>query len=404
MAANDSAKTKAALYCRLSKEDKDKQGVIISESIQNQKDLLRDYAVKNGFEIYHVYWDEDYSGFSQRPGFRQMIEDARGGKFEAIICKHQSRFTRDMEMVERYIHGLFPLWGIRFISLVDNVDTQTPGNKKARQIYGLINEWYSEDLSENIRAVFRKKMEAGEFLGPYAPYGYTKDPDNRHRLIVDDEAAAVVRRIYEMYLQGKGRSVIAKVLTNEGILVPTAYRDVKLGKNVNMSCKWSVGTIGKILKNRVYTGHMVQGKEKKISYKSTKVTAVPENLHIVVENTHYAIVDDESFALVRSIMAAKRKAGGKTDNHPLAGRLRCALCGSAMHKGSKTRDGDSYHLRCNLAQKSRGSECTPHSVRLDYVQRVVAESIGKSFELIDFIEIGEKINNGDCEIIIHLHK
>ncbi|MCL2376213.1 MAG: recombinase family protein, partial [Defluviitaleaceae bacterium] len=155
----------AAIYCRLSKEDLDKAHKgDDSESIQNQKLLLVDYAVSNGFLVHNVYVDEDLSGFSDRPAFKQMIKDAASGLFNTIICKSQSRFTRDMGMVERYIHGYFAEWGIRFISLTDGVDTNVKGNKKARQIYGLINEWYSEDLSENIKTVFRKKMEAGQFV------------------------------------------------------------------------------------------------------------------------------------------------------------------------------------------------------------------------------------------------
>ena len=161
----------AALYCRLSKEDLEKSGNE-SESIQNQKMLLVDYATANDFAIHKIYTDEDKSGFGDRPAFRQMIKDARAGFFNTIICKHQSRFTRDMELVEKYIHGHFVDWGIRFISITDHVDTDIRGNKKARQIHGLINEWYSEDLSENIRAVFRKKMQQGQFIGAFACYGY----------------------------------------------------------------------------------------------------------------------------------------------------------------------------------------------------------------------------------------
>ena len=194
-----------AIYCRLSKEDLDKsKSTDESESIQNQKLMLMDYAAGNKFLIHNVYVDEDMSGFSDRPAFKQMIKDAADGRFNIVLCKHQSRFTRDMELIEKYIHGYFVEWGIRFISLTDNVDTNVVGNKKARQIYGLINEWYSEDLSNNIRTVFRKKMEAGQFLGAFAPYGYKKDPENRHGLVPDDGAVDVVREIYGLYLEGWG--------------------------------------------------------------------------------------------------------------------------------------------------------------------------------------------------------
>lgn len=167
----------AALYLRLSKEDIDKMnGGDDSESIKNQRILLTDEALKRGFIIADVYSDDDYSGTdSERPAFKRLIEDAKLKKFNVILCKSQSRFTRDMETAEKYINRIFPLLGIRFISIVDNIDTNIKGNKKARQINALINEWYVEDLSDNIRSVFRAKMQLGQFLGSFASYGYKRD-------------------------------------------------------------------------------------------------------------------------------------------------------------------------------------------------------------------------------------
>ena len=151
-----------AIYTRLSKEDDGRQRTE-SESIQNQKSLLTHYAIERGWEIYAIYCDEDFSGVDgARPDFNRMIEAARQKKFQIVLCKSQSRFTRDMELVEKYIHGLFPVWGIRFIAVADSADTEVKGNKKARQINGLVNEWYLEDLSENIRMVFDLKRREGE--------------------------------------------------------------------------------------------------------------------------------------------------------------------------------------------------------------------------------------------------
>ena len=163
----------AALYLRLSKEDMDKiNGGDDSESIKNQRLLLTDEGIKRGFVIGDVYSDDDYSGTdSTRPEFNRLIEDAKLKKFQVILCKTQSRFTRDMEVAEKYIHRVFPLLGIRFIGVVDHVDTDVKGNKKARQINALVNEWYVEDLSENIKAVYRSKMQQGQYLGSFALYG-----------------------------------------------------------------------------------------------------------------------------------------------------------------------------------------------------------------------------------------
>ena len=170
---------KAAVYVRLSEEDRDKErNFQESRSIINQKSLLFTYAGENGFQVVGVYSDEDYAGSDRnRPMFKKLIKDASLGKFSVVLCKSQSRFTREMELVEKYIHGLFPLWGVRFIGVVDRADTLVPGNKKARQINGLVNEWYLEDLSESIKSVLNDLRSKGKHIGAFAPYGYKKDKD-----------------------------------------------------------------------------------------------------------------------------------------------------------------------------------------------------------------------------------
>ena len=297
----------AAIYCRLSVEDREKE-TSESESIRNQRALLLNYAAEKGWAVYDVYADEDFSGLREdRPAFQRMLADARNGCFSIILCKTQSRFTRNAMTAEKYLHEKFPLWGIRFITAVDHVDTAYRANKKARQINSLVNEWYSEELSENIRAVFRRKMEEGKFLGNYAPYGYRKDPSCRHRLLIDQETAPVVGKIYDLYLSGLSCKMIAERLTE--LAVPTPSQ-VKKNRGEDMGRKdclqWSAGTVRKILKNAVYLGHMVQGKESKMSFKEKKVREMPENSWIVVENTHPAIIDRAIFDEVGRMMTDKR--------------------------------------------------------------------------------------------------
>ncbi|MEG1850355.1 MAG: recombinase family protein, partial [Oscillospiraceae bacterium] len=196
-----------------------------SESIQNQKSLLIKYAVEKGWDIYKIYCDEDFSGAdSQRPDFNLMLTAAEGRKFNVVLCKTQSRFTRDMELVEKYIHGKFPLWGIRFVAIADNVDTDVKGNKKARQINGLINEWYLEDLSENIRMVLDSKRRDGQYIGGFPLYGYRADPADKHHLVIDQEAATVVRQIFQWSLEGEGKQRIAARLNAQGVPSPTKYK------------------------------------------------------------------------------------------------------------------------------------------------------------------------------------
>lgn len=379
-----------AIYCRISKEDFDKLNIDHeSESIQNQKLLLMDYATQNNFIVYKIYSDEDFSGFSDRPQFKKMIIDAQKGLFNIVLCKHQSRFTRDMELVERYIHGNFIEWGIRFISITDHVDTNVKGNKKARQIYGLINEWYSEDLSENIRAVFKRKMQDGQFLGSFASYGYIKDPNNRHKIIIDEEAAKVVREIFSLYLQGNGTQKIALILTQRRIMTPTQYKK-KQGLNFanpnqcSFSDKygaWSNNTIRRILRNEVYIGTLIQGREKKISYKNKKMIIAPKNEWIIHKNNHIALIEEQSFYTVQSMIKHKRTQysqtleGNNKKPHLLSGKVICENCGATMQRSGKSRDKETYYLRCKTAAKTKNAECTPHCIRQDAIETSISTKI-----------------------------
>ena len=217
---------KAAIYCRLSEEDRDKRSFADdSASIQNQKSMLVQYAIEQGWEIYGIYSDDDYAGADRnRPAFRRLLEDAEKRLFDIILCKTQSRFTRELELVEKYLHGLFPQWGIRFVSIVDNADTDVKGNKKSRQINGLVNEWYLEDMSDNIRSVLRNRRENGFHIGATALYGYQKDPERKGHLIIDEEAAQVVREVFTLFSQGYGKSAIARMLNDRGVPNPTEYK------------------------------------------------------------------------------------------------------------------------------------------------------------------------------------
>ena len=216
---------RVVLYLRLSKEDLDKCGGDNSESIINQRLLLTDHALAQGWTVVDTYIDDDYSGlYDDRPAFDRLIRDSKLGKFDIVLCKSQSRFTRNMEHLEKYLHHDFVLLGIRFVALADGVDTEVEGNKKTRQIYGLTNEWYSEDLSRNIRSVFRAKMKAGQFLGSFAPYGYLRDPEDRHQFVIDEYAAGVVRDVFKWKLEGISAGDIAVRLTGAGIPTPMDYK------------------------------------------------------------------------------------------------------------------------------------------------------------------------------------
>lgn len=379
-----------AIYCRLSKEDVDKlNSGDESESIQNQKLMLMEYAVNKGFIIYKVYADDDYGGFSDRPQFKQMLKDAEEGFFNIVLCKHQSRFTRDMQLVEKYIHGLFVEWGIRFISLTDNVDTEVKGGKKSRQINGLINEWYCEDLSENVKSVIKAKRENGQYVGAFVCYGYQKDPKDKHRIIVDEESATVVKDIFKLYLSGLGVQAIALKLTQEGIPTPAMYKKMH-GSNFTSPNQtqfstsygaWSVNTIRRILRNEMYIGNMVQGKEKSISYKTKKLVRLPKSEWAIVPDTHEAIVEKDVFYTAQSLIDNRRTTYFKTIKNPnakpriLAGKIKCLDCGNTMHRGGQSKDGKTAYYRCQLSQKTKRRDCTPHNVNASNLEVLIEKKI-----------------------------
>ncbi len=298
---------RCAIYCRLSKEDTHKRQPE-SESIQNQKNLLCRYALDRGWEVYQFYCDEDRSGAdAMRPAFQSMLRDAEAGRFGIILCKSQSRFTRDMELVERYIHGLLPRWGVRFIAVADNADTEIRGNKKARQINGLVNEWYLEDLSENVRMVLAHKRRSGQYLGSSPLYGYRKDPADRHRLIVDEPAARVVGQIFRWYLEGFGTQRIASMLNARGTVNPTVYKK----PDAPCSRLWNKGTVSRILRNEMYAGILVQGRQARESYKSKKTVPVPERDWVRIEHAHEAIIPADEFQQVQQRLAERsRRSNG----------------------------------------------------------------------------------------------
>lgn len=327
---------KAALYCRLSEEDRNKLcATDDSNSIQNQKAMLSQYANEKGWEIYQIYSDDDYTGSDRRrPEFVRLLKDAEQRKFDIVLCKTQSRFTRELELVEKYIHGLFPIWGIRFVSIVDNADTANKGNKKSRQINGLVNEWYLEDMSENIRSVLTNRRENGFHIGAFALYGYKKDPDQKGHLIIDDEAAAIVREVFNLFASGMGKTAIARLLNDRGIPNPTEYKRLqglryKQPKSRN-STLWRYYSISDMLINEIYIGNMVQGKYGSVSYKTKQNKPRPKSEWYVVEGTHEPIIERDLWDRVQKLIAQKSKPFITGNIGLFAKKAICMHCGYTM--------------------------------------------------------------------------
>ncbi len=378
-------KDRAVLYLRLSKEDADKLNEgDDSASIRSQRLLLLDYARARGYEVVGSYSDDDESGlYDDRPGFGAMMRDARAGAFDVIIAKTQSRFSRNLEHIEKYLHHDLPDLGVRFIGVVDGADTENEGNKKSRQIHGLVNEWYCEDLSKNVRSAFRAKMRSGQFLGSSCPYGYKKDAADHNHLVPDAYAAGVVQKIYALYLSGHGKAKIASLLSAEGILVPTAYKREVLGENyqnpnaaVDPSA-WSYQTVHAILNNQAYAGHLVQNKANTRSYKDRRKRALPKEEWIVVRGTHEPIVSQETFDLAQKLQKARARSVGPLPASGLfSGILYCADCGRAMVKKYAGRAGGGFTGYVCRTYKTKGKRfCASHGIGRQELEEAVLQSL-----------------------------
>jgi site-specific DNA recombinase len=368
---------KVAIYCRLSEEDRNKQSENDdSESIQNQKSLLIQYAIDRQWDIYNIYSDDDYTGADRnRPEFNQLIDDARNHKFDIVLCKTQSRFTREMELVEKYIHGLFPIWNIRFVSVVDNADTDVKGNKKARQINGLINEWYLEDMSENIKSVLTNRRKNGFHIGAFALYGYMKDPDKKGHLIVDEEAATVVREVFTLFSQGYGKTSIAQILNDRGIPNPTEYKRQKglryLQPKTNNSTLWKYFAVSDMLINEIYIGNMVQGKYGSVSYKTKENKPIGKQNWIRAENTHEPIIDMELWNRVQELIKQKAKPFSIGSIGIFARKTRCMYCGYIMRS---SKNHGRHYLQCTTKHVAKGA-CQGSFLSVEALERVVIKEL-----------------------------
>ena len=385
---------KAAIYCRLSEEDRNKQSAADdSNSIQNQKSMLLQHATEQGWEVYHIYSDDDYTGSDRnRPEFKRLLQDAEARKFNIILCKTQSRFTRELELVEKYIHGLFPVWGIRFISIVDNADTANKGNKKSRQINGLVNEWYLEDMSENIRSVLTNRRQNGFHIGAFALYGYKKDPDQKGHLIIDEEAAAVVREVFTLFAQGHGKTAIARMLNDRGVPNPTEYKRLhglryRQPERRN-STLWKYSAIADMLSNEIYIGTMVQGKYGSVSYKTKVNKPRPKDQWYRVENTHEPIIDRDLWNCVQELLQQRARPFEVGNIGLFARKVRCAHCGYTMRS---SKNHGRHYLTCSNRHVAKDA-CVGSFISVDKLEQIVlAELNALSSALLDQDELERNI-------------
>lgn len=368
--------------------------------------MLIDYINKhNDFILTQEYCDEDLSGAgTYRPEFERLIQDCENKKLDIVLCKSQSRFSRDMEIVEKYINNKFKEWNIRFIGISDNADTEIIGNKKSRQINGLVNEWYLEDVSNNIKSAFNSKMKQGEFISPFAPFGYKIDKNNNNKLIIDPYAKEIVVNIYNLYLKGLGYTSIANSLNNNNIPSPSLYKyqqGIKLNIVSNKprkEIKWSPNAIKTILTNEIYLGHLIQGKRTTISYKNHKIKNKNKEEWIKVENTHEKIIDKETFDQVQKNIKERTKTIKSKEIHPFSGKVYCLECNSYMRKKNTSKH---QYLVCT----NKNNNCTnTKSIRYDTLEKLIIKEINKNIKKYHNIDLLKKelLNNNKLNNKINL--
>ena len=368
---------KTALYCRLSQDDGIEGD---SNSIQNQKAILQKFAEDHHFPSPCFYVDDGFSGGNfQRPAFQQMISDMENGEIGIIVTKDLSRLGRNQLHTGLYIEERFPMFGVRYIAINDNVDTDSSESNDLMPFKNLFNEWFIRDTSRKIRAVLKAKAERGERLGTRTPYGYRKDPDTK-KLIVDDEAATIVRRIFAMCAGGSGPSQIARILKKEQILTPTMYAYTRFG--MNHTCldtahpyNWSDSAIANLLENEIYLGNTVNMKYSTKSYKDKRRVEHPREECMVFENTHPALITREVWDMVQRVRKNKRRLTKMEEQNKYSGLVFCADCGSNMvlHR-AHTMSASYNHFTCRTYKKD-GEACTGHYIRECVLDEIVLEDL-----------------------------
>ena len=400
-----------ALYCRLSRDD-ELQGD--SNSIVNQKKILSKYAKENGFPNPVFFIDDGISGTTfDRPDFKRMIEMVEDGKVSRVIIKDMSRFGRDYLKVGLYTEVMFPEKNVRFIAVNDGVDSAC-GDNEFTPFRNIINEWYCRDTSKKIRAVFRTKGQAGEHLTTNPPYGYVKDQANPKQWIVDEEAAKVVQRIFDLCIAGLGPTQIAKRLTMDGILNPTAHRQ-KLGQKVAAPlpvnpCRWVTETVKAILERKEYLGHTVNFKTYRKSYKSKKKMDNPKEKHLVFENTHQAIIEQAQWDKVQALRKNKRRPTKTGRTSIFSGLFVCADCGAKLYyctaNGFEERQN---HFVCSNYKSNTGT-CSVHFIREVVLYSLVLEHIQgiiryvRQFEQVFVKQVRKKSAEEQMKMIVEKRK
>lgn len=363
---------RAALYIRLSRED-ETDG--LSGSVVNQKALLDEFVQAQNLCAYDTYIDDGWSGTDfERPAFRRMIADIEEGKINLVLTKDLSRLGRDYIMTGYYLERYFPERRVRYLSLLDGIDTGSDCTaNEITPFRAIMNDLYAKDISKKITSVKREKQRKGDFIGGKPIYGYRMHPTEKNRIVLDEPAANIVRRIFQMACSGMSCRSIASRLNEENIQPPSVYAGLRI------SGKWSGERISDLLQNETYLGCMVQGRRRKVSYKSKKCLRVPKEDWVRVADTHDAIIDEETFAAAQRFLQNRRHVRVKKYDHPLKGLLFCKECAHPLGIINRRNAAgeDTLYFICRTYQRGPSTgACTSHTIRENILREAVLKAVG----------------------------
>ena len=400
-----------ALYIRLSKED-ETEGP--SQSVTNQKSLLNEFVQQHRLSVYDTYVDDGWSGTSfDRPDFQRMIEDIEAKKVNMVITKDLSRLGRDYIMTGHYMERYFPEKRVRYISLLDGIDTGVESTANdITPFRAIMNDMYAKDISKKIKSVKRDKQRKGQFIGGKPMYGYKMHPTEKNEIVIDEEVAPVVRRIFAMALDGMSCRKIAATLNEEGVPTPATYCGWNIGRKGPYAGLWSSERISEMLQNETYLGNMVQGRTVKISYKSKKCLKQDRENWVVVENTHEPLIDKETFQKVRMLVNSRKHTRSRTYDFLLKGLIFCHECGYPMAVLNRppVSGGDRLFFVCRTYQRfTKAGVCSCHSIKEQVVTEAVLAKVREVCEAYldpnklqpiaaDAVEKARKAENHEAEI------
>ena len=388
------------IYIRLSQEDKDKKYESDSESVINQKELLRSYVKNNNFNLCGEYVDDGYSGTNfDRPGFQKMLEDIKQKKINCVVVKDLSRFGRDHVMTGYYIETFFPENNIRFISILESYDSfKNQASNDSSTFIIACNDYYSKQNSIKIRNVLNDKRKNGKFIGSQPCYGYMRDSLDKGHLIPNSETAPIVKKIFKWRAEGIGPTEIATKLNDMNVPTPSGYKKTNYSSRLIDRDNWNISTVKKILSNRIYTGDMVQHTQTKVNYKSKKKITLDESLWVIVEDTHEPLVDKETFKYVNSLGKRKTRNYNLKTERPkriLEGKIFCKECGNRLSIYYRKKL-DYWSINCNrYSRDPKRGRCSSHFYPYDYLEEQILEkfnnSVSKFIKELNIEELNKEV-------------